>query len=86
MWVSRGLLALVNDEDELAGVIGHEMGHVTASHARKGGCPSFERLAIASRLGLRSRAPGGCPGDDQTGFFVRQAWRAIRMGYAKTLK
>lgn len=35
VWVSRGLLALVNSEDELAGVIGHEMGHVTAGHARK---------------------------------------------------
>ncbi|MDJ0788305.1 MAG: M48 family metalloprotease [Myxococcota bacterium] len=35
VWVSRGLLALVNTEDELAGVIGHEMGHVTADHARK---------------------------------------------------
>ncbi len=35
VYVSRGLLALVNSEDELAGVIGHEIGHVTARHSEK---------------------------------------------------
>jgi len=33
IYVSRGLLALTNSEDELAGVIGHEIGHVAARHA-----------------------------------------------------
>ncbi|TXL16227.1 hypothetical protein BMR04_10345 [Methylococcaceae bacterium HT3] len=28
VYVSRGLLLLLNSEDELAGVIGHEIGHV----------------------------------------------------------
>jgi predicted Zn-dependent protease len=32
IYVSRGLLSLVNSEDELAGVIGHEIGHVAALH------------------------------------------------------
>lgn len=32
VYVTRGLMALANDEAELAGVIGHEMGHVTAGH------------------------------------------------------
>ncbi len=31
--VSRGLLALANSEAELAGVLAHEIGHVTARHA-----------------------------------------------------
>jgi predicted Zn-dependent protease len=35
VYVTRGLLALVNSEDELAGVIGHEIAHVTARHASK---------------------------------------------------
>ena len=30
--VSRGLIALANDEAELAGVLAHEIGHVTARH------------------------------------------------------
>ncbi|MGB5286328.1 MAG: M48 family metalloprotease [Polyangiales bacterium] len=33
IYVSRGLLALMNDEDELAAVLGHEIGHVAARHA-----------------------------------------------------
>jgi predicted Zn-dependent protease len=33
VYVSRGLLAYANTEDELAGVIGHEIGHVAARHA-----------------------------------------------------
>ncbi|MDH3519905.1 MAG: M48 family metalloprotease [Myxococcales bacterium] len=35
VYVTRGLLALVNSEDEIAGVIGHEIGHVTARHSAK---------------------------------------------------
>jgi predicted Zn-dependent protease len=33
VYVSRGLLALTNTEGELAGVVGHEIGHVAAKHA-----------------------------------------------------
>jgi len=35
VYVTRGLLALANDEAELAGVLGHEIGHVTANHPSK---------------------------------------------------
>jgi predicted Zn-dependent protease len=33
VYVTRGLLALTNSEDELANVIGHEIGHVAARHS-----------------------------------------------------
>lgn len=33
IYVTRGLLALANSEAEIAGVIGHEIGHVTARHS-----------------------------------------------------
>ncbi|MGC1679301.1 MAG: M48 family metalloprotease, partial [Candidatus Binataceae bacterium] len=36
IYVSRGLLALVNNEAELAGVLGHEVGHVAAMHHAQG--------------------------------------------------
>lgn len=32
VYVTRGILAYMNDEAELAGVLGHEIGHVTARH------------------------------------------------------
>ena len=45
VYVTRGLLILVNSEDELAGVIGHEVGHVAARHA-------VERLTRAAPIGI----------------------------------
>ena len=35
VYVSRGLLCLLNSEDELAGVLAHEISHVTARHSTK---------------------------------------------------
>jgi len=35
VFVSRGLLVLTNDEDELAGIVGHEITHVTERHSAK---------------------------------------------------
>ena len=32
VYVTRGILAVANDEAELAGVLGHEIGHITARH------------------------------------------------------
>ncbi|MBT4907354.1 MAG: M48 family metalloprotease, partial [Rhodospirillaceae bacterium] len=33
VYISRGLLGLANTEAELAGVLGHEIGHVTGRHS-----------------------------------------------------
>lgn len=46
VYVTRGLLALANSEAELAGVLAHEIGHVTARHAAQ----RYNR-AIATSLG-----------------------------------
>jgi len=35
VYVTRQLMALMNDEAELAGVLGHEVGHVAAQHSKK---------------------------------------------------
>lgn len=35
IFLSRGLLAFLNSEDQLAAVVGHEIGHVVGRHARK---------------------------------------------------
>ena len=35
VYVTRQLMALMNNEAELAGVLGHEIGHVAARHAQK---------------------------------------------------
>src|SRR3954469_3519115 len=33
IYITRGILPFLDDESQLAGVIGHEIGHVTARHA-----------------------------------------------------
>ena len=35
VYITRGILAYLNDESELAGVLGHEIGHVTARHVNQ---------------------------------------------------
>ncbi len=44
VYISRGLLALINSEDELAGILAHEISHVTERHH--------------ARQAQRSRLPG----------------------------
>jgi predicted Zn-dependent protease len=62
VYVSRGLLALANSEDELAGVIGHEIIHVTKRHSakqsRRGILPSLLLIPGAIVSGLVSEELG----------------------------
>src|SRR5262249_11384355 len=55
VYVTRGILALANSEDELAGGIGHEMGHVVARH-------SGRRLETATPLALLFGVPSAIVG------------------------
>ncbi len=47
VYVTRGLLALTGNEAELAGVLGHEIGHVTARHSAQ----RYSR-AMAANIGI----------------------------------
>ena len=68
IYVSRGLLALVNREDELAGVLAHEIAHVTERHSarqqRKGILPGVLSMpgnvvgsVVGENLGALINAP-----------------------------
>lgn len=41
IYINRGLIAYLRSEDELAGVIGHEIGHVVGRHARRSNMMGF---------------------------------------------
>lgn len=62
VYVSRGLLALANSEDELAGVLGHEIIHVIKRHSakqsRRGILPSLLLIPGAIVGGLVSEELG----------------------------
>jgi predicted Zn-dependent protease len=47
VYITRGLLGLCGNEAELAGVIGHEIGHITARHSSQ-----RQSRAVAANLGL----------------------------------
>jgi predicted Zn-dependent protease len=47
VYITRGILAYINSEAELAGVVGHEIGHITARHSAE----QYTRAQLA-QLGL----------------------------------
>ncbi len=77
VYISRGLMALADTEDQLAGVIGHEIGHVTARHAA-----NRYSAAVGTAIGVTGAAiladiflGGG------SGQVIQQAGGAAAQGY-----
>lgn len=52
IYVSRGILPILNSEAELAGVVGHEIGHVAARH-------SVRRISLAAPFAIVGGIVGG---------------------------
>ena len=59
VYVSRGLLALARNEAELAGVLAHEIGHVTARHSAQRYSQTIIAGLGANVLGAVVGAPAG---------------------------
>ncbi|MGO1119818.1 M48 family metalloprotease [Rhodovibrionaceae bacterium A322] len=76
VYVTRGLLALANDEAELAGVMAHEIGHVTARHsAQRYGSnvlASVGQAALGAVLGGQAAQLGGAIAAPTLQSFSRQ--------------
>jgi len=67
IYVSRGLLAIANSEDELANVIGHEIGHVAGRHHAQQQARQ-QRVGALSVLGtLAAAALGGAEAAQSVG-------------------
>jgi predicted Zn-dependent protease len=60
LFVTRGLLAVANDEAEIAAVLAHEMAHVVARHA-------MQRMEASQNVLLGSRVLHAVTGDAQAG-------------------
>lgn len=57
IYITRGMLAMLNSEAQLAGVFGHEIGHVTSRHAAKQLTKALGAQILS--LGLVAASPGG---------------------------
>src|SRR3546814_2090788 len=66
VYITRGLLALATSEAEVAGVLGHEIGHVTARHtAERYGqtmAANIAGIGLGVLLGGPAARAGGTPG------------------------
>ena len=74
--VTRGLMALANDEAELAGVIAHEIGHVTARH-------SAERYSHGLVAGLGAALLGAVFDSETVVDIAQLAAGAYVQGYSR---
>jgi predicted Zn-dependent protease len=69
VYITRQLMGIMNDEAELAFVVGHETGHIAANHAQA-------RKAAASRnsiLGVLGAILGAAVGGDMFGSMISQS-------------
>lgn len=76
VYVTRGLMALVNDEAELAGVIGHEIGHVNARH-------SAQRQTAAMGTSLLGAVLGAVVGSDAVNQIVGLGGQGLLANYSR---
>jgi predicted Zn-dependent protease len=83
IYVSRGLLALVRDEDELANVLAHEVGHVAARHAAQRETRALG-VGLLGALGtLAAGALGGAPAAEAVGQLGQLAGASLIASYSR---
>jgi predicted Zn-dependent protease len=75
------MLAMLNNEAQLAGVLGHEIGHVTSRHAAKQLTKALGAQILA--LGLVAVSPGGRENTGEWAQVSSALFSHILMGYGR---
>jgi len=76
IYITRGLLAIMNSEDELASVLGHEVGHVTADHSTR-----RQNTSMATSLG--AVLAGVLTGSGEIANMAGQLGQVYTLGYSR---
>lgn len=76
IYITRGLLAIMNSEDELASVLGHEVGHVVADH-------SARRQNTATMTTLGAIVAGVLTGSGDIAQLAGQAGQMYALNYSR---
>ena len=83
IYTTRGLLALANNEAELASVLGHETGHITARHtAERAGQAQQTQLGVLGAT-LLGASLGGQTGAELAGGAASQYGQVRLAGYSQ---
>jgi predicted Zn-dependent protease len=83
IYITRGLLALANNEAEMAGVLGHETGHINARHtAERAGQAQNTQLGVLGAT-LLGAIFGGQTGADLAGGLASQYGQVKLAGYSQ---
>jgi predicted Zn-dependent protease len=77
VYVTRGLLGLIRSEDELAAVLGHEVGHVAARHASR-------RQTTSVLTGLGALVVGAVTGSGALANIASQAGQLGVLSYSRS--
>ena len=82
VYVTRGLMAYMDSEADLAGVIGHEIGHVTARHSAQRATSAQDAgigVLAATVLGVLIESATGAQGTAQAASQIGQSVAAGRL-------
>ena len=77
IYITRGIMSYMNNEEELAGVLGHEIGHVTARH----GVRQHSAQTTAGLLGVLATI---ATGSQNVGNLSNQLSGALVSGYGRS--
>ncbi len=81
IYITRGMLAMLNSEAQLAGVLGHEIGHVTSRHAAKQLTKALGAQILS--LGLMAVSPGGRQNTGEWAKVSSALFDHVLMGYGR---
>jgi|JI10StandDraft_1071094.scaffolds.fasta_scaffold110246_2 predicted Zn-dependent protease len=76
IYITRGLLTIMNSEDELASVLGHEVGHITADHSTR-----RQNASMATTLG--AVLAGVLTGSGDIANMAGQLGQVYTLGYSR---
>jgi predicted Zn-dependent protease len=76
VYINRGLIDKVASDDELAGVIAHEVGHIVARH-------SIKKLQAMQAYSILSLLVVAAPGSGDIGGAADAAFTSLLLGYAR---
>ena len=82
IFISKALLATLNDESELAAVLAHEIGHVAAKHALK----STQRAQFLQGVGTITAATSGDKGKEYQALIGDLQSKLFDQGLDKTME